>query len=205
MRITNKTLMPAESVREDVVDASGSYVIEVPEGARYEGVFLLKGETLKIAVHLTGKNAGCVLKIAYLSSTDLKNDIVCDVYHDAPETYSSQIVKGVLAENGTADYHGVIHIPFNSQKCEGSQNHRAVLLSDEAKVMCVPELEIYADDVKCAHGSAIGALDEMQLFYLQSRGIDLKEAQKMLIHGFLSDLLPGSFEPQIADWMVKHA
>ncbi len=205
MRITNKTLMPAELFHEDVVDASGSYVIDVPEAARYEGVFLLKGESLKITVHLTGKKAACDIKIAYLSSADLKNDIVCDVYHDVPETVSSQIVKGVLAENGTADYHGVIHIPFDSQKCEGSQNHRAVLLSDEAKVTCVPELEIYADDVKCAHGSAIGALDETQLFYLQTRGIDRKEAQKMLIHGFLSDLLPDSFEPQITDWMVKHA
>ncbi len=205
MRITNKTLVPAQILHEDVLDTSGNYKIEVPAAARYEGVFLLKGESLKISVHLTGEKAACDIKIVYLSSADLKNDIVCDVYHDSPETYSSQIVKGVLAQSGTADYHGTIHIPLDSQKCEGSQNHRAVLLSDKAKVTCVPELEIYADDVKCAHGSAVGALDEAQLFYLQARGIEPREAQKMLIHGFLSDLLPDTFETEIAEWMVKHA
>ena len=205
MRITNKVLLPAQVLHEDTIDASGHYEIEVPEKAHYEGVFLQQGENLDITVRLKGKEARCDLKIVYLSSKNLNNQITCHVYHDVPETYSSQIVKGVLVEDGQTNYYGVIHIPCDSQKCEGSQNHQAILLSDSAKVICTPELEIYADDVKCSHGSAIGALDEMQLFYLQSRGIELKDAQKMLIQGFLSDLLPEAFEHHILDWMVKHA
>lgn len=205
MRVINKRLSPSEIFHEDVIDASGTYVIEVPEAAQYEGVFLLKGENLKINISLSGEKASCRVKIVYLSCNELNNNILCDIYHNVPQTYSSQFVKGILAESGRTDYHGTIHIPFDSQKCEGMQNHQAILLSDTASVICVPELEIYADDVKCSHGSAIGALDPSQLLYLQTRGIDLKEARKMLIQGFLSDLLPKSFEKDILDWMVQHA
>ena len=99
---------------------------------------------------------------------------------------------------------GVIRMPKDSQECEGFLNHRGVLLSENASVKVTPELEIFADDVKCSHGSAIGALDENQLFYLLARGIDKMTAQKILLKAYLSDLLPDVWDEYIDDWMAKN-
>ncbi len=190
--------------RHEAVDVEGNYVIAVEEGARYEAFFLMRGQKAQIRVDLLGKNASCDLKVVYLSGSGADNILLTDIRHVHPETFSDQTVKGVLAGTGQARFDGVIRIPFDSQKCEGNQNHRAVLLSKDAFVTCTPELEIYADDVKCAHGSAIGALNEEQLFYLKTRGIPQAEAQKMLIQGFLSEIMPADKIKLIENWMDAH-
>ncbi len=190
--------------RHEAIDISGSFVVRVEENARYEAFFLMRGQKADIRVELQGKNASCDLKIVYLSAAETDNVIMTDIRHTHPETFSSEIIKGVLVETGQTQFDGVIRIPFDSQKCEGSQNHQAILLSDKATVKCTPELEIYADDVKCSHGSAIGALNEEQLFYLRTRGIPQAEAQKMLIKGFLSEITPDDKISLIEDWMDAH-
>ena len=101
-------------------------------------------------------------------------------------------------------FDGVIRIPFDSQKCDGHQNHRAILLSDRASVRATPELEIYADDVKCSHGSAVGGLDETQLFYLVSRGIQQNMAKKMLLKSYAMELLPEKWEVYVDEWMDEN-
>ena len=119
-------------------------------------------------------------------------------------TLSNHQIKGVLTDNAKMVLNGVIRMPKDSQKCEGFLNHRGVLLSENASVKVTPELEIFADDVKCSHGSAIGALDENQLFYLLARGIDKMTAQKILLKAYLSDLLPDVWDEYIDDWMAKN-
>ena len=99
---------------------------------------------------------------------------------------------------------GTIEIPKDSQKCDGRQNHRAVLLSDKAIVSATPQLEIWADDVQCAHGSAVGPLDKNQLFYLQARGLPKKLARHLLLQSFLGGLMPTEFDAIISKWMDEN-
>ena len=101
-------------------------------------------------------------------------------------------------------FDGIIRIPKDSQHCDGHQNHRAILLSDTASVQATPELEIYADDVKCSHGSAVGALDENHLFYLLSRGIPMDEAKKILLKSYVMEILPETWEQYVDEWMDEN-
>jgi hypothetical protein len=140
----------------------------------------------------------------YLSNKNNKNNIKVEVIHKHKNTTSSHTIKGVLTDSSELVFDGIIRIPKDSQKCDGYLNHRAVLLSDNAKVKATPELEIYADDVKCSHGSAVGSLDENLLFYLMSRGIGAEEGKRILLKSFLSDSLPDSFETYIDEWMDEN-
>ena len=110
----------------------------------------------------------------------------------------------MAAGTGQVAFNGIITIPYDSQKCDGHQNHRAVLLSDKAKVISVPQLEIWADDVKCAHGSAIGPLDKDQLFYLQTRGLTEHQAKKILLSSFFNHFTSTEFDHIIQDWMSHY-
>ena len=201
MQTINKTVSANEKITEILTHQNGIIDVTVNENATYELFLLLFGQDLKVNVCLNGKNASCALKCVYLSTTQNNNNIKFDVNHKFGETKSSQVIKGVVAKSGKTSFYGVIRMPHNSQKCEGGQDHKALLLSDNASVECVPELEIYADDVKCNHGSSIGTLDKTQLFYLMSRGIDEKTAKQMLIKAFLLSDMPDVFEKEINEWM----
>src|SRR5690606_38351066 len=100
-----------------------------------------------------------------------------------------QHFKGVIDDQARAIFQGKIHVHRPAQKTDGYQSHHALLLSDQAEVSAKPELEIYADDVKCSHGATAGMLDTSALFYLQSRGIPEAEARALLILSFLSQTL----------------
>ena len=201
MQTTNKIIAAGKKENDILMAQSGLLDIVVYENAAYELNLLQTGQDLKVKVTLLGTNADCILRCVYLSGTDADNKIEFEVIHAVPQTNSKQEIKGVAAGFGKADFYGVIRMPHGSQKCEGSQNHKALLLSDNAAVKCTPELEIYADDVKCNHGSSIGTLDETYLFYLMSRGIDEKTARQMLIKAFLLSDMPAAFETEIDKWM----
>ena len=201
MQTTNKIIAAGKKENDILMAQSGLLDIVVYENAAYELNLLQTGQDLKVKVTLLGKNADCILRCVYLSGTDADNKIEFEVIHAVPQTNSKQEIKGVAAGFGKADFYGVIRMPHGSQKCEGSQNHKALLLSDNAAVKCTPELEIYADDVKCNHGSSIGTLDETYLFYLMSRGIDETTARQMLIKAFLLSDMPAAFETEIDKWM----
>ena len=129
--------------------------------------------------------------------------------HLVPENDSRQVYKGILDDDAQGVFQGKIHIAPDAQKVAGDQLSRALLLSERASVAVKPELEIYADDVKCSHGASSGELDADAYFYLQSRGIDEKTARKMLIDAFLADVLEevsneavrGYFADVTARWM----
>ncbi len=160
--------------------------------------------SLNIKVQLQKEGARCSLNCVYLSHQKARNNLSFEVIHNERQTSSEQIVRGILLDQASMNFLGTIRIPPNSQKCVGTQNHRAVLLSDEASVSAIPELEIYADDVQCSHGSAVGPLDENALFYLQSRGIDKKQATQILLKAFLTDLMPNEIQTVIDEWMAEY-
>ena len=123
--------------------------------------------------------------------------------HLAAHTTSHQLVKGVLDGSSRGAFQGQIHIEPNAQQTEGYQLHRALLLSDNAEVDCKPELEIFADDVKCSHGATSGDLDKEQLFYMQTRGIALDDAKQILIEAYLNEALQKVENEQIREWLKE--
>ena len=116
------------------------------------------------------------------------NEIVTNVRHLEPNGRSLQVVRSVLGGKAVGSYLGRVEVAHGAQKTDGEQSVKAMLLDRGATANCKPELEIYADDVKCAHGASVGELDAAQLFYLQSRGLPPSEARALLLEGFVMGL-----------------
>jgi len=138
----------------------------------------------------------CNLKEKYSSAfisgvinlkSNQQHEIKTNVNHLAENTKSYQLIKSILNENSKGIYQGKIFVDSKAQKTNGYQLSKAILLNENAEFDAKPELEIYADDVKCTHGSTSGCLDENSIFYLMSRGIKRNDAEKLLINGFILD------------------
>ena len=138
---------------------------------------------------LVGPGATVHLNAAQLLGGSQVGDVTTVVVHDAPTCASRQTVKNVLTDHARGVFQGRIEVERVAQKTDGYQMSQALLLSSEAEIDCKPELQIYADDVKCSHGATIGELNDDQLFYLRARGIPEQEARSMLIRAFLDDAL----------------
>ena len=138
----------------------------------------------------------CNLKEKYSSAfisgiinlkSNQQHEIKTNVNHLAENTKSYQLIKSILNENSKGIYQGKIFVDSKAQKTNGYQLSKAILMNENAEFDAKPELEIYADDVKCSHGSTSGCLDENSIFYLMSRGIKRNDAEKLLINGFILD------------------
>ncbi len=176
----------------------------VKENEDIELFLLIFNNGINVKVNLTEKGSSCQIKCVYLTSESICSHIVFDVVHSAPETQSNQLIKGILIDESKMTFDGIIRMAKDSQRCVGLQNHRAILLSEKAQVQATPELEIYADDVQCSHGSAVGPLEKEHLFYLMSRGIDEKIAQKILLESFVIDMIPDDYQNVVRDWLDTH-
>jgi Fe-S cluster assembly protein SufD len=119
-------------------------------------------------------------------------EIVTTVNHAEPAAVSRQVVRSVLGGKAVGSYLGKVAVARDAQQSDGEQSVKAMLLDRGATANCKPELEIYADDVKCAHGASVGELDETQLFYAMSRGLDPAAARELLLEGFVMGLWDGA-------------
>jgi Fe-S cluster assembly protein SufD len=137
---------------------------------------------------LGGEGGECTLNGIYAVGMGQHVDHHTSIDHAKPHCSSRELYKGILDEDAQAVFNGRIIVRPDAQKTDSQQSNKNLLLSDEALVNTNPQLEIYADDVKCAHGATIGQLDADALFYLRSRGIDEEAARSLLVHGFLSDV-----------------
>lgn len=124
-------------------------------------------------------------------------EIITTVTHVEPNATSSQIVRSVLAGTATGTYLGKVAVARNAQLTDSVQSVKAMLLDRSATANAKPELEIYADDVKCAHGCAIGELDPMGLFYLQARGISPADAKKLMLQAFVAGVFEGAVDEEM--------
>jgi Fe-S cluster assembly protein SufD len=138
---------------------------------------------------LDGEGAEVTLNGLYLADGDRLVDNHTTIDHARPHCPSHEIYKGILGGRARAVFNGKIIVRQDAQKTDAKQTNRALLLSDGALINTKPQLEIFADDVKCTHGAAIGQLDEDALFYLRARGLTHYEARDMLIHAFAGDIL----------------
>ena len=123
------------------------------------------------------------------------NEIVTNLKHIGEGGRSRQVVRSVLNGKAVGSYLGKVEVARGAQKTDAEQSVKAMLLDRGATANCKPELEIFADDVKCAHGASIGELDAMQLFYAESRGLDPASARALLLEGFVMGLWDGAKEP----------
>ncbi len=139
-----------------------------------------------------------------LGGGDARCEIVARVVH-APASSSSQVVRAVQWGRSVGNFLGKIEIPRHSQQVDAAQNFKAILLEAGASANAKPELEIYADDVKAAHGAAIGALDETAAFYMASRGIAPDAARKLLVRAFIADAFAGVALEELREDLLEQA
>lgn len=142
-----------------------------------------------VNVSLSGPEAHAELNGAYVLNGTTHCDNHTYIGHDVPDCASDELYKGIIAEKGTGVFNGKVYVKQDAQRTRAYQNNANILQGDDARIFTKPELEIYADDVKCSHGCTIGRLDEKGLFYLRSRGVSESEARRMLSHAFMTDVL----------------
>ena len=138
---------------------------------------------------LDGEGVECTLNGLYLASGRRLVDNHTTIHHAQPHCSSHELYKGILDGEARAVFNGKIIVAIDAQKTDAKQSNKALLLSEDAQINTKPELEIFADDVRCTHGATVGQLDEDALFYLRARGLGLEQARNVLIHAFASDLL----------------
>ena len=143
----------------------------------------------EVNCNLEGKYSSAFINGIHLLSKNKHHEIRTNTNHLYENTKSYQLIKSVIDDSSKSVYQGKIYVDSKAQKTDGYQLSKAVLLNEQAEFNAKPELEIYADDVKCSHGSASGSLDEDSIFYLMSRGLDQKTAKELLINGFLLDVV----------------
>ena len=172
---------------------------EIGEGAAYEHFTAAIGARIsrtEIHATLVGEAARADVNAVELLRGTQHADVTTIIRHQAAGCPSRQVVKAVLADDARGVFQGRVEVAPGAQKTDAYQMTRALLLSPRAEMDIKPELEIFADDVKCSHGATIGALDDEQLFYLRSRGIDELTARAMLVRAFLDDALAPVEQPQ---------
>tara|TARA_A100000164_G_scaffold84447_1_gene72207 strand:+ start:246 stop:1496 length:1251 start_codon:yes stop_codon:yes gene_type:complete len=166
-----------------------------------ETFYLSKGSTFsknEIFCDLKGEHASAFVNGIFSLNKSKHHEIKAKINHLVENTKSYQLVKSVLENKSRSVYQGKIYVDSKAQKTDGYQLSKAILVDETTEFNAKPELEIYADDVKCSHGSASGSLDENSIFYLMSRGLSYKEARELLVNGFLVEVIN-----QITDEPIK--
>ena len=144
---------------------------------------------IKLDVKLVGEGAEANIYGAYVCGGDERVKISVDMHHDLPHCNSRQLFKGIAGGTSRVDFYGKIIVAQDAQRTEAYQENHNILLTDGAKVDTKPQLEIYADDVKCSHGATIGRLNEEEQFYMRSRGISLEDAKVLQMISFIAPVL----------------
>jgi len=152
---------------------------------------LLGGGLVRNNVHpvLAGEGSECLINGLFIGNGQQHLDNYMLVEHASPHCASRQFYNGILDDQAHGVFHGRIIVHKDAQKTDAKQTNRNLLLSDDARIDTKPQLEIYADDVKCTHGATIGQIEENALFYLRSRGIDEISARKLLLLAFANECL----------------
>jgi Fe-S cluster assembly protein SufD len=165
---------------------------------------LLGGGTVRheANVIIAGDNAECRYDGAFVVSGSEEANIVTAVDHQAVGGTTSELIKGVAAGRGHGAFQGKIIVREGAQQTDARQTSRNLILGRRASIDTKPELEILADDVKCAHGASVGDLDEAALFYLRARGIPTDEARRLLVEGFLREPVEGIADPAIREHLL---
>jgi Fe-S cluster assembly protein SufD len=165
--------------------------VEQQRDSHYRSFTLAMGGALarhNLHARLNGENVETLMYGLYLARGDQVVDNHTAIYHDQPNCRSWEVYKGVLDGRSRAVFNGKVFVKPEAQKTDAKQTNRNLLLSDTAKVDTKPQLEIFADDVKCTHGATVGRLDDVALFYARSRGVPAEKAQRLLTYAFAAEV-----------------
>jgi Fe-S cluster assembly scaffold protein SufB len=168
--------------------------VDCAHGAHYQGFYTLAGgHACRHVSHirLNEPTASADVVALGLLSDKQRHDHTILMKHNAPHTQSKQEIKNVVSDHALSNFTSRVYVRSGIANVESSQLNHNLLLSDKARALTAPELEIYSDEVQCAHGATVGALDEKALFYLQARGLDQEQAQALLVEGFMNDIIEG--------------
>ena len=157
----------------------------------------------EINCNLKGEHSSAFVNGIFSLDKNKHHEIRTTINHLTENTKSYQLIKSVLEDSSKAVYQGKIYVNSVAQKTDGYQLSKAILLNKDSEFNAKPELEIYADDVKCSHGSASGSLDEDSVFYLMSRGLNYNQARELLINGFLLDVVEKITDSEIKN-LIKN-
>ena len=163
----------------------------------------LKFNKIEINMNLEKENSTCYILSGLSLGKDEHQEIKTRINHLAPNCKSYQKIKNVLENDSNGVYQGKIFVKDIAQKTDAYQLSKALILDDQAEFNAKPELEIYADDVKCSHGSTSGSIDEDAIHYLMTRGIKLPIAKKLLINGFLNEIFENIQEEKLKTFLEK--
>jgi len=152
---------------------------------------------------LAGEGCGATLNGLYMLDSDQHCDHQTMIVHAQPNCYSREVYKGILDGRSHGVFNGKVYVHPIAQKTDGKQTNNTLLLSDTAQIDTKPQLEIFADDVKCTHGATVGQIDQLALFYLKSRGIDAALARRLLTYAFAADVLEKIEIPEIRDGLEQ--
>ena len=163
------------------------------------------GKLVRLETHLAhpGAKAEAVMDAVYLLAPNRHADLTTTATISGPDGNLSQLTKGAVASHGHGVFQGKILVEREAQRTDARMTHRALMLGDRAEIDAKPELEIYADDVQCAHGNALGAIDETALFYMRQRGLPEAQARAILIRSFISEPLDRIRDPKIRDSLLE--
>ncbi len=180
--------------------------IEQNKNAISETFILSSGSNFfksEINCNLKGEHSSAFVNGIFSLDNNKHHEIRTIVNHLTENTKSYQLIKSVLEDSSKAAYQGKIFVNSDAQKTDGYQLSKAILLNKDSEFNAKPELEIYADDVKCSHGSASGSLNEDSIFYLMSRGLNYNQARELLINGFLLDVVEKITDSEIRN-LIKN-
>ncbi|PKM22495.1 MAG: Fe-S cluster assembly protein SufD [Gammaproteobacteria bacterium HGW-Gammaproteobacteria-14] len=183
----------------------GNLQIDQQRDSYVDSSQLMRGNVLRrndIHVRLLESGAELSMRGVFIARDQSHIDNHINVEHVAAHCPSNQIYKGIAGEKGRAVFNGRIHIHPYAKGSDASLSNNNMLLSRDAEIDSKPELEIYNDDVKCAHGTTVGQMDAAQLFYLRSRGIDEAKAKRMLGTGFVNETLLAMHDDSVRDWAI---
>ncbi len=157
----------------------------------------------EINCNLNGEYSSAFVNGIFSINNNKHHEIRTVINHLTENTKSYQLIKSVLEDSSRAVYQGKIFVNSQAQKTDGYQLSKAILLNKDSEFNAKPELEIYADDVKCSHGSASGSLNEDSIFYLMSRGLNYQQSRELLINGFLLDVVEKITDPEVKN-LIKN-
>lgn len=175
------------------------------DGRYFADSFDLGGRTVRndITVSLNEAGASVELDGLYAPTGRQHQDTHSRIIHAAPDCISRELYKGMMDQRGRAVFNGAVRVERDAQRTDSEMQNRNILLSRHAEVDTKPELEIYADDVKCGHGATVGELDETALFYLRSRGIPEADARSLLVYAFAAELIEKIEHPEMRDYLAN--
>jgi Fe-S cluster assembly protein SufD len=192
------------NLEEENIQHIGAVHVDLQRSARLRGFTLALGSKLKridYQINHRGPGADLNLQGVYLPRNQQMVDYHSNVQHWVPNCTTSEVFRGIIADSAQAIFNGRIYIHKDAQKTLAELSNKNLLTSNKAEVNTKPELEIYADDVKCAHGATVSQLNATALFYLQSRGVSRTEAEVMMSFGFINELLEQISEQAVHDYL----